>query len=79
MSSLKIPCSLLARARDPAHLSRMRAHDLCIPAGERSCPEDVMGDEPREENAAIKLRRRSAQWKEKRGGETCTGSETRVR
>lgn len=51
MPSLKNSvCFLLARARDPAHLSRMRAHDLCIPAGERSCPEDVMGDEPREGN-----------------------------
>lgn len=52
------PC----RARDPMHLSRMRAHDLCISVG-AGCLEDVMGDELREENTTIKWQRKSAKKK----------------
>lgn len=54
-----------SRARDLMHLSRMRAHDLCISVG-ASCLKDVMGDELREENTTIKWQRKRVKKKERR-------------
>lgn len=51
-----------SRARDLMHLSRMRAHDLCISVG-ASCLKDVMGDELREENITIKWQRKRTKKK----------------